>query len=78
MPKPPTTPKTALGVAMQARRAGATVPAAAAEIGLSAPGYYRLEAGSRRPDTDSTVKLARWLGWTAEQVIEGARVPAEG
>lgn len=49
----------------------------AAEIGIDHAVYHRLEAGTRRPSGETALKLARWLGWTAEQVIEGARVQAE-
>jgi hypothetical protein len=37
--------------------------------------YYRLERGTHRPSYDSAVKLARWLGWTVEQVMEAAAAP---
>lgn len=75
MPKRPTIPRTVLGVAMQARRGTATVTSAAAEIGLSIPGYYRIEAGARRPNTASTIKIAQWLGWTMEEVYQAASAP---
>lgn len=36
----------------------------------------RLERGTHRPSYDTAVKLARWLGWTVEQVMEAASAPA--
>jgi DNA-binding XRE family transcriptional regulator len=36
----------------------------------------KLERGAHNPSIDTTIALARWLGWSAEQVIEAARTPA--
>lgn len=76
MPRPPTPPRTALGVALRARR-GTTIGAvAAAGLGLDHDHYYRLERGTHRPTYDTAVKLAAWLGWTVEQVMTAASQPA--
>jgi len=77
MSRPPSAPvpTTPLGVALIARRDGRSGRDAAAEIGIDQGVLSRLERGERDPSIQTTLKLARWLGWTAEQVIEGARVP---
>lgn len=76
MPRPPSPPKTALGAAMRARRGAAIGRTAAAEVGLDHDHFYRLERGAHRPTYDTAVRLAAWLGWTVEQVMEAAKAPA--
>jgi hypothetical protein len=36
----------------------------------------RLERGTHRPTYDTAVKLAAWLGWTTDQVMQAAAQPA--
>lgn len=76
MPRPPSPPKTALGAAMRARRGSMIGLTAAEELGLHHDHYYRLERGTHRPTYDTAVKLARWLGWTVERVMDAADQPA--
>lgn len=48
----------------------------AQELGLAQSSVSRLERGAARPSTDTARALARWLGWSMEQVIEAADQPA--
>jgi len=77
MPRPPSTPTTALGRAIQAKRADSTGRAVAHDMGISGGALYRIEAGQRRPSADTARALARWLGWTMEQVLDAAVEPVE-
>lgn len=76
MARPDPLPSTALGVAIQAKRAGMTQESAALALGLSGVTLSRLERGAHRPTADTAVVLAKWLGWSVEQVIEAAKEPA--
>lgn len=38
--------------------------------------YYRIERGMHRPSYDTAVKLAAWLGWTVERVMDASSTPA--
>lgn len=76
MPRPPPTPSTALGVALQERRAGRTSAEVAPAIGVDSSTLLRFERGANRPTYDTAVKLAAWLGWTVEQVMAAAVAPA--
>ena len=38
----------------------------------------RIERGTHAPSDDTARALARWLGWTAEQVFEAAETPVAG
>lgn len=79
MPRPDPKPATALAVAIQARRGGGTSQEdAAAALGLTGVTLSRLERGAHRPSYDTAVKLARWLGWTVEAVMEAAVIEAAG
>jgi DNA-binding XRE family transcriptional regulator len=48
----------------------------ATDLGLSHDHYYRLERGTHAPSYPTAVKLAAWLGWTTDQVMEAAGRPA--
>lgn len=37
----------------------------------------RLELGTHAPSADTALALARWLGWTMEQVMEASKTPAD-
>ena len=78
MPRPPSnpTPTTALGAALIARRAGRGGRVAAAEIGIDQGMLSRLETGARKPSADTARALARWLGWTTDQVLDAAEQAA--
>jgi DNA-binding XRE family transcriptional regulator len=76
MPRPRNAPTTALGASLVGRRAAASLEVAAAQVGLPYTTLSRLERGTHRPSLDTAVKLARWLGWSVEQVVEAAGQPA--
>lgn len=68
---------TALGVAIRSRRGGEDQGEAAAKSGIARTTLSRLERGTHAPSTTTALALARWLGWTVEQVLEAAAEPAE-
>lgn len=68
----PSPPRTALGVALRRRRAGRTGIEVASDLEIDHDHYYRLERGTHRPSYDTAVKLAAWLGWTTDQVMQAA------
>ncbi|MBL8619177.1 MAG: helix-turn-helix transcriptional regulator [Deltaproteobacteria bacterium] len=77
MSRPVLPPRTTLGAALRTRRAATAADqhAAAAEIGVPQATLSRLERGKHRPSADTARKLAKWLGWTIEQVLEAADTP---
>lgn len=44
-------------------------------VGVAETTISHQERGTHRPSYDTAVKLARWLGWTVEQVMEAAAQP---
>ena len=76
MPRPRSAPVTALGAALVERRAGVALDVTAEELGLTHTTLSRLERGTNRPSADTARALARWLGWTTDQVLEAADQPA--
>lgn len=76
MARPLHPPSTALGAAVRVRRNGVSAAIVAKDIGLTQSTISAVERGTHRPSADTAVKLARWLGWTVERVIEAARAPA--
>ena len=77
MPRPASVPTTALGAAIQAKRGETPGHEAAAALGLTPAGLYRIERGERRPAIDTALLLAPWLGWTVARIAEAARQPAD-
>lgn len=73
MARPRTFPSTRLGSALQAR--GQQIAVMAKESGVSTGTLCRLEQGQRSVDWRTAKLLAAWLGWTAEEVMEGACSP---
>jgi transcriptional regulator with XRE-family HTH domain len=67
---------TALGAAMRARRGATTLEQLAAELGTTHATLSRLERGEHRPTADTARRLARWLAWSVEQVLDAADAPA--
>jgi len=57
---------------MQARRGPVHGEETAAALGITKGTYHKLERGQHRPSYDTAVKLAKWLGWTTDQVMEAA------
>jgi DNA-binding XRE family transcriptional regulator len=45
-------------------------------VGIPQATLSRLERGKHRPNTDTARKLAAWLGWSLEQVLDAAEAPA--
>ena len=72
----PTPAKTALGTTMRAKRGDSPGEDAATALGIERGTYYRLERGTHAPSLTTAQALARWLGWTLEQVYEAAASPA--
>lgn len=77
MPRLPLPPKTRLGAAIRTAREGKTAQEVAESIGLTQSLLSRLEQGKNQPTTETALILARWLGWTMEQVVEAAKTPIE-
>lgn len=71
-------PATQLGLAMTKRRGHQQQRDVARELGTTDATISRIERGLNVPTPDLALGLARWLGWTMEQVYEAARQPAEG
>jgi hypothetical protein len=61
---------------MQSKRGTTPSTVVAPEVGLSHSAWLRLEGAVHRPSVDTARKLARWLGWTVEQVLDAAEAPA--
>ena len=61
---------------MQAHRGAVHGDTAAMEAGIPASTFYRIERGTHRPSYNTARALARWLGWTVEQVMDAAEQPA--
>lgn len=76
MGRPSTPTSTLLGEAIRSHRGGANLRSAAVASGVHFSTLAKLERGAHNPSIDTTIALARWLGWSAEQVIEAARTPA--
>lgn len=78
MARPSSTPTTALGAAMQAKRGATPGRDVAIEIGIDPAVFYRLETGKRGPSAPTARALARWLGWTTDEVLDAAEQTAGG
>ena len=76
MGRPALSPTNALGAAIRARRSAAGQTATAADIGVARTTLAQIERGEFTPSINTALALARWLGWSVEQVIEAARTPA--
>lgn len=75
MPRPRLPPTSALGTALVERRGEASLDACAEALGIRYTTLSRLERGTHRPSYATAVKLAAWLGWTTDQVMEAASTP---
>lgn len=60
---------------MRQRRATQVGEAAAATVGVSRSTYFKIEEALHLPSPSTALALARWLGWTMEQVYEAANTP---
>ena len=63
---------------MRARRGGSGQVTAEQESGVPHTTLSRIERGTHAPSADTARALARWLGWTVEQVFEAAETPVAG
>lgn len=66
---------TVLGEAIRSRRAARSLPEVGRELGVSHQTVMRLEHGTHRPSFDTARKLATWLGWSTDQVMDAASEP---
>ena len=78
MPRPRNAPVTALGQALVEHRKDRSLQTITAEIGVPYTTLSRIERGTHRPSADTARVLARWLGWTTDQVLDAAEQPAGG
>lgn len=76
MSRAPAVPQTRLGAVVQRQRGTRSLQAVEREIGIPNTTLSRIERGGR-PSYDTALTLARWLGWTVEQVMEAAAAPVE-
>ena len=76
MPRRPAPVGSALGAAIRERRANQDQIVLAAELGMSPLSLSRIERGLTTPSYDTAKKLATWLSWTTDQVMEAAKAPA--
>lgn len=60
---------TALSLALRQQRGEAPLRPAARALGISHVTLLQLERGQRKPGLELALRLARWLGWSAEQVL---------
>lgn len=77
MPRRRATPTTALAAAIQAKRGNAKLRNIADEARLSWATLARLERGGGVQKIATRMAVARWLGWTEEQVANAVRTAPE-
>ena len=68
---------TRLGQALRKKRDHLSTVGAGDQCGVPGSTLTKIERGAHRPSYDTALKLARWLGWTVEQVMEAAGEAAE-
>lgn len=76
MPTPPSPCKDALGYAIREHRGKLSQREIEPATGIPAATLSRLERGTHAPSVATARALARWLGWTVEQVLDAAEQPA--
>jgi transcriptional regulator with XRE-family HTH domain len=72
---------TRLGAEIIAKRGTQHLKDVAAELGVRQNTVSRLERGECSPSAATALKLAKWLGWTMEEVMEASvreRTPEGG
>jgi DNA-binding XRE family transcriptional regulator len=67
--------KTALGAAIREKRGSSGGRIIGRELKVDYSTISRLESGDNLPSPPTALALARWLGWTMEQVYEAAATP---
>lgn len=75
MPRPPKPPTTLLGQVLRELRGERSVSSIAAELGCAHSTLTRLEQGQGSMSAQLALAIARWIGWSVEQVIEAAGKP---
>lgn len=75
MPARTLSPSTYLGRCLVKRRGDRTLVNVARDLGVSYVCLARIELAARKPSPSTALALARWLGWTMEQVYEAANTP---
>lgn len=75
MPRPRKGEPTRLGASLRATRGDRSIESVASEFGMSTATLSRIERGKHTPSVDTALALARWLGWSVEQVLAAARTP---
>jgi len=70
-------PPTRLGQAMADLRGERLQADAAKEAGISRATWSDLEVGRHPPSATTARKLAKWLGWTSDQVFDAAETSIE-
>lgn len=75
MPRPSRPATSCLGVELRRKRGDAGLRETATALGLSWSGLSLIEHGARKPSIRSTLVLARWLGWTADEVLAAVDMP---
>lgn len=68
---------TRLGAAIRLKRGGRSQRGAEEDLGLARSALARLERGDNTPSYPTALALARWLGWSVEEVMAAAGEPAE-
>ena len=68
-------PDTLLAAEVARERGALTQAEAAQAAGLTQRTWSAVERSVHRPSADTALKLARWLGWTVEEVLEAADRP---
>jgi transcriptional regulator with XRE-family HTH domain len=71
-------PPNALAAAIRTARGTERLTDVAPRLKIAHVTLSRLERGTHRPSADTARSLARWLGWTVEQVLDAAEKPAPG
>lgn len=75
MPRPRSQPPTVFARAVTDARGDRSLMDVGAQLGLDYTTLSSIERGKVRPSFGSAAILARWLGWTMEQVYEAANTP---
>lgn len=60
---------------MRAKRGNQSLQQAAGDAGVPFSTLSRIERGTHAPSADTALALARWLGWSMEQVMEASKTP---
>lgn len=68
---------TTLGKAIREHRGALTLREVGEALDVSHATLGRIERGAHAPSVDTAIALARWLGWSVEQVIKAARTPVQ-